>query len=86
VVATDVTTPDQNPRIMALEAARQDLAKHNWAGADRHLNEALMQTASADPMTQATPSAPAMSGATAPGSTASGDAVGLGSSGPNLQP
>jgi hypothetical protein len=77
VLATDVNTPDQNPRIMALEAARQDLAKHNWSGADRHLSEALMQTASAD---TAMPGTPAMSGATAPsspGSTAPGEAMGM---------
>jgi len=70
VVATEVGTPDQNPRIMALEAARQDLAKHNWSGADRHLSEAMMQTASVE-------TAPAaMDGATAPSSpagTASGE-------------
>lgn len=90
VIAGQTNVPTDNPMVASLEQARQALGRHDWAGANRHLNDALSQTASAGgmPMAEPTPmpagttGSPTMSGTgtdvpPSPGSTAPGQGYGM---------
>jgi len=77
VLATAVNTPADNPAITALEAARHDLAKHDWTGANRHLSEAIIQSADAMPMAGSSGMSPGMSGSSPAAMSGSGMSNGM---------